>query len=179
MLHTSSVAGEGVKRITLKNICGQERESLLEKVELLDHSNQKLNFEGKLHIEKNAKEAWRLVNFFCGKIKEYVKTEEKEIFPSLENYLSQYDCMFLHFRAEHETLLNELSRLRRLLQSLIKNIRSSKSSETRRRIHQRGLYVSHLLRHHLKSERNYLSKAIHQKVAPEERKKIISRLKML
>ena len=53
----------------------------------------------------------------CGKEREDLR-EEKVIFPLIENHLPQYGCTLLHFRAEHETLLNELFRLRRLLQLL-------------------------------------------------------------
>ncbi len=166
-----SVAEKVGQGRALKNICGKGREDLLEKVELLDRSSQKLHFEGKLQIGKNVKDAWKLANFFCGKIKEYVRMEEKAIFPLVENRLPQYGCMLLHFRAEHKTLLNELSRLRRLLRSLKKETRSAKSPQTIRRVHQSGLYVSHLLRHHLKSEGDYLSKAIHDELAPENGKR--------
>lgn len=164
MPHIRSVTGSVGKRSALKNICGKEREGLLEKAPLLDHTTHKLYFEGKLHIGKNVKEAWKLVNFFCCKIKEYVGVEEKAIFPLLENHLPQCSFLLLHFRAEHETLLNELSRLKRLLQSIMKNIRGSRSSETIREIYQRGLYVSYLLRHHLKAEGDFLSKAVNQEL---------------
>lgn len=174
-----SEAGKSEKGIALKNICGKEREGLLEKVELLDRSSQKLYFEGKLHVGKNAKETWMLTNFFCGKIKEYVKAEEKVVFPLIENRVPQYGLMLIYFHAEHETLLIELTRLRRLLRSLMKNVRGTKRFETMRRIHQRGMYVSHLLQHHLKSEGDHLSKAIHEELTPQEREKVTLRLRAL
>lgn len=154
----------------------KDRAYVLHKIGMFEHLTQGLCYEGKAQFGNNLKRAREITAWLSGKIKKYVKVEEGTLFPFLEKRVPKLEILILHFRMEHKNVKDSLRSLERSLRLLAERRSSPGRTKMAKRICRTGVYSAHLLRHHLKSEEEYIEQTLGHDLQSKERREIISLL---
>ena len=135
-----------------------------------------LQYEGKISLGKNLREAGEILRFFKQEIEEHMVEEEKILFPFLKTHLPRLDPLMLYLSSEHQDFRRHVAWFKFFLDKLSKKQRPSDRGEAIQKLKGVGIYLIHLLRAHLQGENEILCKVADRELRQDEKKELKRRL---
>lgn len=155
--------------------------------EILDHGNLAIEdpilklanllklfrYEGKASLGRNLKEARGLRNFFQQELTRHVPFEEGVIFSFLRRHIPRVEPMIWLLEEEHEDLNFYLKTFKEEIEELAKAQGEVERIKILDKLEVTGTYLIYLLKHHLRTEKNYLYNVVDRELKANEKKRLL------
>ncbi|MBI3313557.1 MAG: hemerythrin domain-containing protein [Candidatus Omnitrophica bacterium] len=145
---------------------GEEKE-MLRQVEGLHKTLTYLKYEGKAIRGKNLKAAQTSLQALVKNLQRHRALQEKIIFPFLLIHIPKHEAVIRFLRSDHQDIKRNKKRLGLLLGKL-----SKRPAEVNGELHDLGVYLICLLRHHLELEKENIHRAIKKELRKDEKREV-------
>jgi len=144
----------------------------LQKTDELHEILIRLRCEGKPSLEMNTKNLRRILKFFKKDLLDHMQVEEKVLFPFLERHVPRLEWTIRLLCAEHYDFKRDLN----IFEHLLKRLGKEKSLQARtiliQKLHETGIMLIYLLRHHIEVESKGIFEAISVELNRREKEEL-------
>lgn len=150
----------------------QESGKVLRCAEALQNAVTHLRYEGRLFREKNVKAVKAHIKSLKLCLKSHCGLQEKVIFPYLLTHIPKHELSIHFLQTDH----TQIAKGEMEVEGCIKKLSKPDSVQKDTRVHEAGISLICLVRHHLEFEKRSIHKALRYELAPEEKREIRGRM---
>ena len=150
----------------------EEKNLVLEKLDLLYESIQNLHYEGKMSLPKNTRIINETVQHLKPILTNHMNLDDQVIFPFASKHIPILDPMINFLKAERNEFTAQLKSFEILFQEFIQRNSVAANYMLLEKLREKGIYVVCIVRNHMQAEIEVVYKALDQKLKLVEKKEL-------
>ncbi|HLF18417.1 MAG TPA: hypothetical protein VI749_05930 [Candidatus Omnitrophota bacterium] len=150
----------------------EEKNLVLEKLDLLYDSIQNLHYEGKMSFSKNTKVINETVQQLKSILMNHMDLDDQVVFPFVSKHVPILEPMINFLNSERNEFTAQLKSFEVLFQGLIQGHAGAVNYMLLEKLREKGTYVVCIVRNHMQAEIEGIYKVLDQKLKLVEKKEL-------
>ena len=150
----------------------EEKNFVLEKLDLLYDAIQNLHYEGKMSLQKNTRIINETIRDLRPLLTNHLNLDDHIIFPFASKRIPMLEPMINFLKAEHNEFTAQLESFEMLFQEFIQRNISAVNNIPLEKLREKGAYVVCIMRNHMQAEIEGIYKVLDQRLKLVEKREL-------